>query len=159
MDLNHPAPDFISITVSDLNDLNGRQLVLFDGHCGLCNRSVRWLLRRDQIDRLRFTASNSPVGVEAMARHGLDPAQASNSILVVENSGMPVERLLTRSDAVLALLAQLPAPWPALAALGRLIPRALRDLAYRLIAHYRYRIWGRLDACPIPTAEERRRFL
>jgi len=159
MDLNHPAPDFISITVSDLNDLNGRQLVLFDGHCGLCNRSVRWLLRRDQIDRLRFTPSSSAVGAEAMARHGLDPTLGPSSILVVENAGTPSEQFRTRSDAVLALLAQLPAPWPALAALGRLIPRALRDLAYRLIAHYRYRIWGRLDACPIPTAEERRRFL
>ena len=61
--------------------------------------------------------------------------------------------------AVLVLLAQLPAPWPAVAAFGRLIPPALLDLAYRLIAHYRYRIWGRLDACPIPTAEERSRFL
>ena len=141
------------------SSLGTRLLVLFDGRCGLCNRSVRWLLRRDRYDRLRFTPSDSPLGAEAMARHSLDPALAPNSILVVEHAGAPGEQLRTRSDAVLALLAQLPAPWPAVAALGRLIPRALRDLAYRLVARHRYRIWGRLDACPIPTAEERSRFL
>jgi len=77
----------------------------------------------------------------------------------VEVAGTPAERLVSHSDAVLMLLAQLPAPWPTLAALGRLIPRALRDVAYRAVARWRYRIWGRLETCPIPTAEERRRFL
>jgi len=145
--------------VRDFNILGGRLLVLFDGNCGLCNRSVRWLLRRDRNDRLRFTPSSSPTGADAMAKHGLDPASTPGSVMVVEVAGTPAERLVSHSDAVLMLLAQLPAPWPALAALGRLIPRALRDVAYRAVARWRYRIWGRLETCPIPTAEERRRFL
>jgi predicted DCC family thiol-disulfide oxidoreductase YuxK len=141
--------------------LGDRLLVLFDGHCGLCNRTVRWLLVHDRHDRLRFTPSNCAIGEQVMARHGLnfEPPANPNSVLVVEATGTPAERLLTRSDAVLALLAQLPAPWPAVAAMSRIMPRVFRDLAYRFIARYRYRIWGRLDACPIPTAEERRHFL
>jgi predicted DCC family thiol-disulfide oxidoreductase YuxK len=94
-----------------------------------------------------------------MTRHGLDPTAAPSTILVVENAGTPVERLLSRSDAVVAILAELPQPWPVFAALARFIPRGLRDLVYRAVARYRYRIWGRLDACPIPTAEERSRFV
>jgi predicted DCC family thiol-disulfide oxidoreductase YuxK len=75
------------------------------------------------------------------------------------NFGGPAERVLARSEAVLALLAELPRPWPAVAAALGWIPRPLRDLGYRLIARWRYRIWGRLESCPVPTAEERKRFL
>ena len=140
--------------------LGGRLLVLFDGHCGLCNRSVRWLLRRDRHDRLRFAPSNAPQ-VAALTRLNfvMSDANGPNSILVALYIGSPAERLLARSDAVLAVLAELPQPWPALAAILRLIPRPLRDLVYRLVARWRYRIWGRLESCPIPTAAERDRFL
>jgi predicted DCC family thiol-disulfide oxidoreductase YuxK len=147
---------------SDLDKLGGRLLVIFDGHCGLCNRTTRWCLRHDQFDRLRFVASNSPIVQELLARHGLDAATLagnSGTILVAQAVDTPAEQLFTRSDAALAVLRQLPLPWPALGATLRLIPRPLRDLGYRLIARVRYRIWGRLEACPIPTAEERMRFL
>jgi predicted DCC family thiol-disulfide oxidoreductase YuxK len=148
--------------VSALNNLGDRLLFIFDGRCGLCNRSVRWFLTRDRQDRLRFVPSESPKVAAVLARHGLDATAAtgiSGSILVLRDSERPTERLLSRSDAVLALLSKLPSPWPTVAGALRLIPRPLRDLAYRLVARWRYRIWGRLEACPIPTAEERSRFL
>ncbi len=137
-------------------------LVIYDGVCGLCNRSVRWLLARDRRDRLRFAPSDSPKVAALLARHGLDPstnADGPSSILVVSDADRPDERLLLRSNAVLALLSQLPQPWPATAAILQLVPCPLRDLAYRIVARWRYRIWGRLAACPIPTAQERARFL
>ena len=142
--------------------LGTRLLVVFDGHCGLCNRSVRWFLRRDRRDRLRFVASESPQAATLLARQGLGAADLGlrpETLLVVTDAGRPAGRVLTRSDAVLALLAELPRPWPAIAAALARIPRPLRNLGYRLIARWRYRIWGRLDHCPIPTAEERARFL
>jgi predicted DCC family thiol-disulfide oxidoreductase YuxK len=148
--------------VSALITIGGRLLVIFDGRCGLCNRTVRWLLRHDQFDRLRFVASDSPLIQALLARHGLDAATAagnSGTVLVAQAVDTPAEQLFTRSAAVLAVLRQLPLPWPAFAVTLRLIPRPLRDLGYRLVARFRYRIWGRLDACPIPTAEERMRFL
>ena len=148
--------------MTDLNQLGGRLLVIFDGHCGLCNKSVRWLLRHDQFDRMRFISSDSSLVQELLARHGLDAAVAvgdSGTMLVAQAVDTPAECLFLRSNAALALLRQMPLPWPALGATLRLIPRPLRDLAYRLVARFRYRIWGRLDTCPIPTAQERARFL
>ena len=141
--------------------LGGRLLVLFDGHCGLCNRSVRWFLRRDRQDRLRFGPADSPKVAALLARHGFDwsDADGPSSIVVVECVETPAERLLIRSDAVLKMLGELPQPWPFVARCLKLIPRPLRDLCYRLIARWRYRIWGRLESCPIPTALERGRFL
>jgi len=148
--------------VSDFNDIGGRVLVIFDGHCGLCNGSVRWFLVRDRKDRLRFVLSESPKVAEILRRHGVnmstEPA-GPDTILVVRDPGGPTERLLERSDGVMAMLEELPRPWPAVAAVLRWIPRGLRDFVYRLIARWRYRIWGRLESCPLPTAEERRRFL
>ena len=137
-------------------------LVIFDGHCGLCNGSVRWFLVRDRKDRLRFVPSESPKVAEILRRHGVnmstEPA-GPDTILVVRDPGGPTERLLERSDGVMAMLEELPRPWPAVAAVLRWIPRGLRDFVYRLIARWRYRIWGRLESCPLLTAEERRRFL
>jgi predicted DCC family thiol-disulfide oxidoreductase YuxK len=148
--------------VNDLDEVGGRLLVIYDGHCGLCNRSVRWSLARDRADRLRFVASDSPKVAGLLARHGFiaEPHQEGpGSILVVRNAGRPTEQLLLRSDAIVALLGEMPSPWPALAVWLRLAPRPLRDLGYRLVARSRYRIWGRLATCPIPTAQERGRFL
>ncbi len=151
-----------------MEGIDDRLLVIFDARCGLCNRSIRWFLVRDRRDRLRFVPSESPNVSALLARHGLSAPAASatpaatdgpGSILVVNDAGRPPEHVLVRSDAVLALLAQLPAPWPAAAALLRWVPRPLRDLAYRLVARWRYRLWGRLKTCPIPTAQERERFL
>jgi predicted DCC family thiol-disulfide oxidoreductase YuxK len=155
------------------DEIGDRLLVIFDGHCGLCNRSVRWLLVRDSRDRLRFVASESPKIAGLLERHGLSANLAErnstvrpepvpgipSTILVVQDAGGPTERVLIRSDAVISILRALPRPWPAIGKALGWIPRPLRDLGYRLIARWRYRIWGRLESCPVPTAEERTRFL
>jgi predicted DCC family thiol-disulfide oxidoreductase YuxK len=146
----------------DRIELGGRLLVIFDGHCGFCNLSVRWFLKRDLHDRLRFAASQSPPVAALLARHGFASADLEtgpNTILVVCRADGPSERVLVRSDAALAMLLELPRPWPALGRVFGWIPRPVRDLGYRLVARWRYRIWGRLESCPLPTAEERERFL
>ncbi|MDE3063890.1 MAG: DUF393 domain-containing protein [Acidobacteriota bacterium] len=147
--------------------LGSRLLVIYDGHCGLCNRTVRWLLARDRHDRLRFAPSLSPQVAALLARHGFMPdsspigpsSSGPGTILVIRAAGTPAETLHTRSAAVAVALAELPRPWPLAARLLRLIPRPLRDTAYRLIARWRYSIWGRLAACPLPTPEQRAHFL
>jgi predicted DCC family thiol-disulfide oxidoreductase YuxK len=140
----------------------GRLLVVFDGHCGFCNRTVRWLLRRDRRDRLRFVASESDCVVGILARHGVDVASDADgpgSIVVVRDAGGVVESVLVGSDAVAALLRELPRPWTWVGVTLKWIPRPVRDMGYRLVARWRYRIWGRLESCTVPTAEERERFL
>jgi predicted DCC family thiol-disulfide oxidoreductase YuxK len=160
--------------------LGSRLLVIYDGHCGLCNHTVQWLLARDRHDRLRFAPSSSPAVAALLTRHGFPPPtvttdQATESspesrpdpgpqpgpgtLLVLRAVATPAEQLFTRSTAVAVALAQLSGPWPFIAHLLRLIPRPLRDLGYRLIARWRYRIWGRLSTCPLPTPQEHSRFL
>jgi len=151
------------MSVSEFTELDGRLLVIFDGRCGLCNRSVRWFLRRDRGDRMRFVASESPLVAGLLERNGIleteAVASAPSSIVVAREAGGTEEKVLMRSDAVVAMLEELPRPWPGIARLLGWIPRLVRDFGYRLIARWRYRIWGRLESCPLPTAEERQRFL
>jgi predicted DCC family thiol-disulfide oxidoreductase YuxK len=139
---------------------DGPLLVVFDGRCGLCNHVVRWLLRRDRAGRLRFVAAESEAGSEWLvrsgsARQGLTP----ESIVVMAGADSTDERFFTHTDAVLAVLRVLPGVWPWFARGARLVPRPLRDVAYRMVARYRYRIWGKLERCPLPTAAEKERFL
>jgi predicted DCC family thiol-disulfide oxidoreductase YuxK len=157
-----PPGAFILIRVSEFKEIGDRLLVIFDGRCGLCNRSVNWFLTRDRNDRMRFVPSDAPAAGPLLDRHGWASLAVQGNpatILVAVSPGTPAERMLVRSAAVLALLAQLPAPWPAVATILGWIPRRLRDLGYRLVARFRYRLFGRLDTCPIPTASEQNRFL
>ena len=142
--------------MSDLTELDGRLLVVFDGQCGLCHGAVRWLLRRDLRDRLRFAPSSAVA--ELPAGKGV-AAGALETIVVVRGAGTAAETVLVRSDAVLACLRELPGAWPAVAAVASAVPVGVRDLVYRLIARVRYRIWGKLAVCPLPTEAERAHFL
>jgi predicted DCC family thiol-disulfide oxidoreductase YuxK len=127
-------------------------IVLFDGVCNLCNRSVQLILRHDPAGRFRFASLQSPAGQEILGRLGIDP-KALDSILVVEG-----EHWYRESDAALRVARGLSGPWKMLWAL-RVIPRPLRDGLYRLIARNRYRWFGKQETCWLPTPELRERFL
>jgi predicted DCC family thiol-disulfide oxidoreductase YuxK len=127
-------------------------VVVFDGECSFCNRWVDFLLRFDRKDVFRFTARQSESGAAFSLRSGL-PAGGTGSIVVVED-----ERILLRSDAVLRILSLLGFPF-SLLAVFRIVPVALRDAAYDLIARYRTRWLGKKIVCRVPTFAERHRFI
>ena len=72
---------------------------------------------------------------------------------------LPDEYLLSRSDAAIFVLKQLPFPWPPLAFFLQLVPKFLRDPAYNVLARNRYRIFGRSEVCALPSDQDRSRFL
>ncbi len=130
----------------------GGPLVLYDGQCGLCNRTVQTILAHDRRGRFRFAALQSDVGRGMLARHGL-PAGAMDTVVLVDEG-----RAFTKSRAALRIAGGLDAPWPLLRALA-VVPRPLADLAYDFVARRRYRWFGRSDACMLPPPEVRARFL
>jgi predicted DCC family thiol-disulfide oxidoreductase YuxK len=126
-------------------------VVLYDGTCGLCDKSVSWILRRDPRGVFRFAALTSAAARSLLADRNTDPASLPDSVVLVEGP-----RVLTRSDAVLAIASRLGFPW-SLAAAGRVVPRVVRDGLYAWAARRRYRWFG--NACRVPTPGERARFL
>ena len=130
-------------------------VIFYDGVCGLCDRTVRFVLRHDHAGRFRFATLQSDYAAAALARHGRDAADLDSVCLLLDPDG-PGERLLAKSDAVLAILDGLGGVWR-LAAAARWLPRAWRDAAYDALANRRYRWFGRFDQCPIPSPELRAR--
>ncbi len=132
-------------------------LVLYDGVCGLCNGLVRFILARDPLALFQFAALQSAPARDVLRGFGKTP-DGLNTFFVVADTGTARARLLDRSEAVLFVAAALGPPWRWLAPL-KVLPVALRDSCYNLVARNRYRLFGKHDTCPLPTAETRRRFL
>ena len=132
-------------------------VILYDGVCGLCDRSVRFVLRHDQRGFFRFAALQGHFAAKALAHHGKDAAQLEAMCVIAGEKSRP-EELLCKSDAAIFVLRQLNWPWKA-AVLLKIVPRGLRDRAYDWIARRRYRIFGKLEQCRVPSEAERARFI
>jgi predicted DCC family thiol-disulfide oxidoreductase YuxK len=131
-------------------------VLLFDGTCGFCARSVQFVLAHEGTERtLRFASLQSPTGVDAKRRHreldGID------SVIWLETSAQ-TERVFVRSDAALRALRYLGGGWSLLGALGTIVPRFLRDPIYDFIARHRHELVTGAS-CLLPTPEQRARFI
>lgn len=127
-------------------------IILFDGTCAFCERSVRFIARNDPSGYFRFGASQSPAGVELLAAHGTT-RKAARSIVLIEDGDV-----FLRSTATLRIARRLPLPWRLAAAL-LMVPRPLRDAAYAVVAAVRHRVAGASNACEIPPPEIRERMI
>ena len=131
-----------------------QHVILFDGVCNLCNASVRFVLKRDPNSHFQFAALQSSAASKLLKEAGRAPESTDLSTIVLIEDGA----VYTRSTAALRIARRLGGLWPMFYAFI-VVPRPLRDLGYRLIAHYRYRWFGRQDVCMVPTPEIRSRFL
>jgi predicted DCC family thiol-disulfide oxidoreductase YuxK len=128
--------------------------LFYDGGCGLCHRTVRTVLAADGAGRFVFAPLQGATFRELIAEP--DRKGLPDSIVVRTSDG----RLLVRSDASLYVMQRLGGGWAALAALARLVPRALRDAVYDFIARIRSRLFAKPDDyCPLVPRELRPRFL
>jgi predicted DCC family thiol-disulfide oxidoreductase YuxK len=133
-------------------------ILLYDGVCGLCNRFVQFILRRDRNAVFRFASLQSALAAPILTRHDANPSDL-DTVYVAVNYELPNEYLLSRSDAVIFVLKQLPGLWRHAAFFMQLLPKFLRDPAYKVVARNRYRIFGRSEVCPLPRDQDRNRFL
>ncbi len=136
----------------DVADFGPGPVILFDGVCNLCGWTVGFVLRHDGRRRFRFAAMQSRAGREFLARHGY-PLDRYETFLVVSDG-----RVYEKSDAALLIAGKLDWPWPVLT-VARVIPRAIRDAIYDLVARNRYMLFGRRQACLVPDADYRDRFM
>lgn len=127
-------------------------VVIFDGVCELCNRSVNFVLRWERRPEIKFTANQNEPGRKLLDEFGVDPDEPG-TVFFVENG-----KLYKESTAALRVSRHLKFPWN-LAYGFIIIPPFIRNAVYRLIARNRYRWFGKKDTCRIPTPEEMARFL
>lgn len=140
----------------DVNAPLPEHLVLFDGVCAVCDAAVQWILDHDPEGVFHFAPLQGPTAAAILARHPELP-RGLDSIVLVEQTD-DGEQLSVHSAAILGIGAALPPPWSA-ARFLRWLPRLLRDPVYRAFAAVRYRIFGKLEACRLPTEDQAARFL
>lgn len=126
-------------------------VIVFDGDCLFCQRSVRFIHRHDRATAFRFASRQTPVGARLLAEVGI--GLAPNSMVLIDDQGAWL-----RSDAVLRIAARLGPPWSAARVFLR-VPRGLRDALYRVVAAIRHRLAPLLPACELPDAALRAKIL
>jgi len=126
-------------------------MILYDGVCGLCHRTVQFLIRRDR-KRLRYAPLQ---GETARALRALYPdiPDTLESVVLIDRG-----RVYLRSKAFLYACNYLIFPWK-LGYYGRWLPAFALDIFYNWIARIRYRVWGQLETCTVPTADDSSRLL
>jgi predicted DCC family thiol-disulfide oxidoreductase YuxK len=128
---------------------NFENLVLFDGICSFCNQSVRFLIRYDKDDKLKFASLQSSVGQQILLKSKLNVTTFTSILYCREG------KVYEASDAVLYILRDLGYPlrliFPFI-----FVPKALRDLVYYFISKHRYVILGKEQvSCQIPNQNVR----
>lgn len=126
-------------------------IILFDGVCNFCNASINFVIDHDPAHRFRFASLQSPFGQRVLVKNHRQTSEFNTVILIRD------EKLYQKSDAALEITRYLKG-WSWLYVF-RFVPRFIRDFAYNLIAENRYRLFGKTDACRIPTPEEKKLFV
>ena len=126
-------------------------IILFDGECVFCDHSVQFILKRDVEKVFLFASLQSDVGQQLLKQYNVDSSM--DSIVVIYQ-----EKAYMQSDAAIVIAQQFKGFWRMLGVV-KVLPKWLRDKMYVVIAKNRYRLFGKMETCRIPTKEERSRFL
>ncbi len=143
-----PAATILNVPPTD------RVIILFDGQCNFCNRGINFLMDRDAADRFRFASQQSDIGQSLLLKH--DEVAGVDSVVVIDPQ---TQSAFTKSAAIIRILRDMPARWRWLRFFGAVLPAVVRDPLYDLIAKNRYRIFGKSDACRMPTPDIAAKFL
>jgi predicted DCC family thiol-disulfide oxidoreductase YuxK len=133
-------------------DHTNQHILLFDGVCNLCNRMVQLVIKRDKKGKFKFASLQSESG-QALLKKWKLPQSDFTSFVYING-----DKCYTRSTGVLHALKELGPPWNILYVF-RIIPSALRDPMYDFLSKRRYKLFGKRDACMVPTPELKSRFL
>jgi predicted DCC family thiol-disulfide oxidoreductase YuxK len=129
-----------------------RPILIFDGHCVLCSRFARFILRTDRHRRFRLMAAQSPVGVALYRHFSLDPTDYETNILIEDG------RAWFKSEGSIRVFEGLGWPW-SLMSVARALTRRLRDRLYEVVACNRLRWFGMRQTCYLPDPSEADRFI
>lgn len=129
-----------------------KNVILFDGVCNLCNRSVQFIIKRDRKKKFYFAPLQGTTGQEILKRFHLSVDEL-NSFIFKEG-----DKLYTHSSGALRMLKMLGRGWILFYPLI-IVPKFIRDGVYNWIARNRYKWFGKKEECMIPTPEVRSRFL
>jgi predicted DCC family thiol-disulfide oxidoreductase YuxK len=129
-----------------------KAIVLFDGECKFCNGSVNFIIEHDPQKYFKFAPNQSEIAQDLFRKYGVDKANIDSLVLIED------EKVYLYSTGALRIARKLNGLWSTFYGFI-LVPQAIRDFFYKQFAKYRIKLFGTQDACLMPTAEVRERFL
>jgi predicted DCC family thiol-disulfide oxidoreductase YuxK len=129
-----------------------KPIIVFDGKCVLCSRWARFVMRHDRDKRFRLLAAQTPLGTALYEHYGLDPVYYETNVLIEDG------RAWLKSEGTIRMFERTGFPWSAIAAF-RVVPRALRDKLYNVVARNRLEWFGSRDTCFMPEPGDADRFI
>jgi predicted DCC family thiol-disulfide oxidoreductase YuxK len=140
----------MSEEITDIANIE-HPIVFYDGVCVMCDSFINKVMKADKAGIFRFAPLQGDT-----AKKLLPPLPADHeqwSVICLDRDGM-----VTGSDASLSIARRLGGWWGVLA-WTRIVPHFIREGVYRFIARHRYRAFGQLEACPMPTPDRQARML
>lgn len=128
-------------------------IIFFDGVCGLCNHFVDFVIQEDKAKTIKYAPLQGPTASDKLG------ASEKESLETVRVFDPMSQKIYDRSGAIVRTLCSLGGFWRVFGTLLILTPRTIRDSGYDLVAKHRYRLFGKKDACRLPTPAERDLFL
>lgn len=129
-----------------------KAIVLFDGECNFCNKTVLFIIKYDTNNIFHFTSQQSDIGRQLLKDFGYESKSPQTIILL--NS----KTLHVKTDAIIQISKQLTG-FPRILIALQIIPKKIRDFCYDQFSKYRYTIFGKKTDCEIPTNNIREKFL
>ena len=127
-------------------------IVLFDGVCNFCSHSVNFIIERDAENYFKFAPLQSETAENLLKEYEINKVE-TDSVVLIENGAA-----YTHSTAALRIARKLGGFWSLIYGFI-VVPKFIRDFFYKLFAKYRYKMFGKTDACMMPTPEIREKFI
>ena len=127
-------------------------IILFDGVCNLCNKSVQRVLKNDKKNIFKLAALQSQVGQQLLQKYNL-PLVNFGSFVLLQN-----DKIYLKSTAALLVAKQLSGPIKLLYGF-MIVPVFIRNFLYDIIAKNRYKWFGKQATCMVPTEAMKEKFL
>jgi len=134
-------------------------ILFFDGECGFCDRAIRFAMSRDVHGRLYAATLAGETAQRALAPFTEMLRNVDSTVLYLPATSERAASVQIHSDAALSVLRLLGGAWGVLGMAGRLVPRWIRDDAYKAFAKRRFQLFGRVDACQLWPPAWRTRIL
>jgi len=130
---------------------SGKNVIFFDGVCGLCNRFVDFVMGIDDDSEFLFSPLQGEFAKKVLPSKYVNDMK---SVVLLKNN----KELYTQSNAVIEILGEIGGIW-SLAKVANILPQGILDKAYDMVAENRYNLFGKRKSCRIPTIEERSKFI
>jgi predicted DCC family thiol-disulfide oxidoreductase YuxK len=124
-------------------------ILFFDGECGFCDRSIRFAMSRDSRGHLFAATLQGETAARLLAPFAAMLRDIDSTVLYLPAHDGADASVQVHSDAALAVLRLLGGRWALVGFAGLIVPRWLRDAAYKAFAKRRFQFFGRVEACQL----------